>query len=40
MLLQSRVCHRQLHLPPIYRSLKLPIGLETWLKGPGAQLGF
>lgn len=40
MPLQSRVCHRQLHLPPIYRGLKLPSGLETWFKGPGAQMGF
>lgn len=40
MLLRSSVCHQQLALPPIYRGLKLPSGLETWLKGPGAQMGF
>lgn len=39
MPLPSRVCHQQLRLPPIYRGLKLPSGLETWLKGPGAQMG-
>lgn len=37
---RSRVCHQQLRLPPIYRGLKLPSGIETWLKGLGAQMGF